>query len=272
MRNRDERVKNGLYKNFFFFFFTLLYVREVLGTFCDLAPGVSSFGLYSFIPVLITIHPGTDFVRRHECWDGRRNTNIKQTKQTECGIVCAGLIFVVDSNDRERVAEARDELTRMVAEDELRDAVLLVFANKQVRNSAVWQFLCRLPPGWEGGEHGMEKMWWWFLIPMAVVWLTPHPHPLSLSLSLSLSVRIKLETEYSLDCGVNNMGNYNQFLCVAQDLPNAMNAAEITDKLGLHSLRQRTWFIQSTCATSGDGLYEGLDWLSTALKNKAPKI
>ena len=29
-----------------------------------------------------------------------------------------------------------------------------------------------------------------------------------------------------------------------QDLPNAMNAAEITDKLGLHGLRQRTWFIQ----------------------------
>jgi signal recognition particle receptor subunit beta len=26
-----------------------------------------------------------------------------------------------------------------------------------------------------------------------------------------------------------------------QDLPNAMNAAEITDKLGLHSLRQRAW-------------------------------
>ena len=47
-----------------------------------------------------------------------------------------------------------------------------------------------------------------------------------------------------------------------QDLPNAMNAAEITDKLGLHSLRQRTWYIQSTCATSGDGLYEGLEWVS----------
>lgn len=44
----------------------------------------------------------------------------------------AGLIFVVDSNDRERVNEAREELTRMLAEDELRDAVLLVFANKQV--------------------------------------------------------------------------------------------------------------------------------------------
>ncbi|KAG5244632.1 hypothetical protein IMY05_005G0005200 [Salix suchowensis] len=95
-----------------------------------------------------------------------------------------GLIFVVDSNDRDRVVEARDELHRMLNEDELRDAVLLVFANKQ-------------------------------------------------------------------------------------DLPNAMNAAEITDKLGLHSLRQRHWYIQSTCATSGDGLYEGLDWLSNNIANKA---
>lgn len=39
---------------------------------------------------------------------------------------------MVDSNDRERVNEAREELMRMLAEDELRDAVLLVFANKQV--------------------------------------------------------------------------------------------------------------------------------------------
>ena len=43
-----------------------------------------------------------------------------------------GLIFVVDSNDRERIGEAREELFRMLNEDELRDAVLLVFANKQV--------------------------------------------------------------------------------------------------------------------------------------------
>jgi hypothetical protein len=41
---------------------------------------------------------------------------------------------VVDSNDRERIGEAREELSRMLGEDELRDAVLLVFANKQVRN------------------------------------------------------------------------------------------------------------------------------------------
>uniref|UniRef100_A0A8R7PWJ6 ADP-ribosylation factor n=1 Tax=Triticum urartu TaxID=4572 RepID=A0A8R7PWJ6_TRIUA len=42
-----------------------------------------------------------------------------------------GLIFVVDSNDRERVVEARDELHRMLNEDELRDAVLLVLALQQ---------------------------------------------------------------------------------------------------------------------------------------------
>ncbi len=28
-----------------------------------------------------------------------------------------------------------------------------------------------------------------------------------------------------------------------QDLPNAMNAAEITDKLGLHNLRGRNWCV-----------------------------
>ncbi|GAV64006.1 Arf domain-containing protein, partial [Cephalotus follicularis] len=94
-----------------------------------------------------------------------------------------GLIFVVDSNDRERVSEARDELHRMLSEDELRDAVLLVFANKQ-------------------------------------------------------------------------------------DLPNAMSVSEITDKLGLHSFRQRRWYIQSACATSGQGLYEGLDWLSSSISIK----
>ncbi len=42
-----------------------------------------------------------------------------------------GLIFVVDSNDRERVQEAREELSKMLEEDELRDAIILIFANKQ---------------------------------------------------------------------------------------------------------------------------------------------
>ncbi len=47
------------------------------------------------------------------------------------------LIFVVDCNDRDRVKEARDELHQMLEEDELKDAVLLVFANKQVNEICI---------------------------------------------------------------------------------------------------------------------------------------
>jgi ADP-ribosylation factor protein 1 len=50
-----------------------------------------------------------------------------------------GVIFVVDSNDRERVSEAREELQRMLNEDELRDALLLVFANKQDLPVSNWR-------------------------------------------------------------------------------------------------------------------------------------
>lgn len=91
-----------------------------------------------------------------------------------------GLIFVVDSNDRERIGEANDELHKMLQEEELSDAYLLVFANKQ-------------------------------------------------------------------------------------DLPNAFSVSELTDKLGLHSIKSRQWYVQATCATQGTGLYEGLDWLSNEL-------
>lgn len=65
---------------------------------------------------------------------GLENSNVFVTsyRSTREKLLFAGLIFVVDSNDRERVGEAREELMRMLAEDELRDAVLLVFANKQV--------------------------------------------------------------------------------------------------------------------------------------------
>ncbi|KAJ4137989.1 Arf GTPase arf1 [Fusarium oxysporum] len=42
-----------------------------------------------------------------------------------------GVIFVVDSNDRSRIGEAREVMQRMLNEDELRNAAWLVFANKQ---------------------------------------------------------------------------------------------------------------------------------------------
>jgi len=94
-----------------------------------------------------------------------------------------GLIFVVDSNDRERIDEAKQELHRIINDREMRDALLLVFANKQ-------------------------------------------------------------------------------------DLPQAMSPAEITDKLALHRLRDRNWFVQPSCATTGDGLLDGLTWLNQNVKSK----
>ena len=42
-----------------------------------------------------------------------------------------GLIFVVDSNDKDRIDDAAEELKKMIAEEELKDCVLLVMANKQ---------------------------------------------------------------------------------------------------------------------------------------------
>ncbi|WCJ17784.1 ADP-ribosylation factor [Euphorbia peplus] len=98
-----------------------------------------------------------------------------------------GVIFVVDSNDRERITEARIELHRILGDRELKDAKLLVLANKQ-------------------------------------------------------------------------------------DSPNAMCADEVADKLGLHPLLERCWYIQSSSALLGHGLYEGLNWLSNSLSYKAANL
>lgn len=53
-----------------------------------------------------------------------------------------------------------------------------------------------------------------------------------------------------------------------QDLPNAMSAAEITESLGLHGIKNRQWTIFQTSAIKGQGLYEGLDFLVEALKKR----
>mmetsp|Transcript_102558 Transcript_102558/g.142957 ORF Transcript_102558/g.142957 Transcript_102558/m.142957 type:complete len:181 (+) Transcript_102558:92-634(+) len=94
-----------------------------------------------------------------------------------------GLIFVVDSSDRDRINDARDELHHMLGEPEMEKAALLVLANKQ-------------------------------------------------------------------------------------DLPNAMSASDVMHALELQKMQHRKWFIQATSAPTGDGLYEGLDWLSRALCSK----
>ena len=48
-----------------------------------------------------------------------------------------------------------------------------------------------------------------------------------------------------------------------------MNCIEITDKLRLPRLSKVNWHIQASCAVTGDGLREGLDWLALQLDSKS---
>jgi len=53
------------------------------------------------------------------------------------------------------------------------------------------------------------------------------------------------------------------------DLPQNLSVAEVVDKMGLTSnpaLKQVHWHVQGACATTGQGLYEGLSWLSNSMR------
>ncbi|KAI4178735.1 MAG: hypothetical protein L6R41_008245, partial [Letrouitia leprolyta] len=84
-----------------------------------------------------------------------------------------GLIFVIDSNDRARIDEARQELHRIILDREMKEALLLVFANKQ-------------------------------------------------------------------------------------DIPGAMTPNEVQERLKLAQLKDKIWYVVPSCATTGEGLFEGL--------------
>ena len=88
---------------------------------------------------------------------------------------------MVDSQDKDRVGISKQELLAMLEEDELKKAILCVFANKQ-------------------------------------------------------------------------------------DMEGAMTAAEVSNALGLSSLKTRTWSIFKTSAVKGEGLEEAMDWLVEAIK------
>lgn len=51
------------------------------------------------------------------------------------------VVFVVDSSHRDRVSEAYSELAKLLTEKELRDALLLIFANKQILVIWFYSFL-----------------------------------------------------------------------------------------------------------------------------------
>lgn len=53
-----------------------------------------------------------------------------------------------------------------------------------------------------------------------------------------------------------------------QDLPGALSEAQVAEGLGLSGIKTRPWSIFKTSAVKGEGLFEGLDWLSATLKSR----
>ncbi|KAF3670062.1 ADP-ribosylation factor 1 [Capsicum annuum] len=92
------------------------------------------------------------------------------------------IIYVVDSSDTDRLVVAKEEFHAILEEEELKGAVVLIYANKQ-------------------------------------------------------------------------------------DLPGALDDAAVTESLELHKIKSRQWAIFKTSAIKGEGLFEGLDWLSNTLKS-----
>lgn len=51
-----------------------------------------------------------------------------------------------------------------------------------------------------------------------------------------------------------------------QDIKNSMTAAEISQQLNLTSIKEHPWHIQACCALTGEGLYQGLEWIVSNIK------
>eukprot|EP00490_Sorites_sp_Unknown_P019827 CAMPEP_0114683082 /NCGR_PEP_ID=MMETSP0191-20121206/57445_1 /TAXON_ID=126664 /ORGANISM="Sorites sp." /LENGTH=197 /DNA_ID=CAMNT_0001963855 /DNA_START=33 /DNA_END=626 /DNA_ORIENTATION=+ len=53
-----------------------------------------------------------------------------------------------------------------------------------------------------------------------------------------------------------------------QDLPQAISVKSLAERLDLSKIKNREWHVQGCCAVKGEGLYEGLDWLSNAIDRR----
>ena len=54
------------------------------------------------------------------------------SRERPAPLTLQAIIYVVDSSDTERIGISREEFHAILSEDELKDALVLVYANKQV--------------------------------------------------------------------------------------------------------------------------------------------
>eukprot|EP00929_Paragymnodinium_shiwhaense_P065813 TRINITY_DN32971_c0_g1_i1.p1 TRINITY_DN32971_c0_g1~~TRINITY_DN32971_c0_g1_i1.p1 ORF type:complete len:202 (-),score=56.29 TRINITY_DN32971_c0_g1_i1:406-1011(-) len=121
---------------------------------------------------------------RMTVWDLGGQEKMRRNLWKQFYMGTQGVIFVIDSSDVDRLEDACEELQQMLRAEELRQAVVLVYANKQ-------------------------------------------------------------------------------------DLPHAVPASELTERLRrqyAETFSRRQWLVQPTCAISGQGVLEGLDWLAGAMQ------
>lgn len=53
-----------------------------------------------------------------------------------------------------------------------------------------------------------------------------------------------------------------------QDLSTSLPPSELAEALGLHSIKDRAWQIQSCTAINGVGIKEGMEWACKSVKKK----
>mmetsp|Transcript_23304 Transcript_23304/g.65048 ORF Transcript_23304/g.65048 Transcript_23304/m.65048 type:complete len:203 (-) Transcript_23304:179-787(-) len=117
---------------------------------------------------------------RMTVWDLGGQEKMRRNLWRQFYMGTQAIIFVLDSSDRDRIEDALEELQQMVRAEELRQATVLVYANKQ-------------------------------------------------------------------------------------DLPHALTAEDLRERLHHVALGNRQWTVQPTCAVTGEGVLEGLDWLASRL-------
>merc|ERR1712187_1053684 len=69
------------------------------------------------------------------------------------------------------------------------------------------------------------------------------------------------------DFTVFDVGGQADLLVFAnkQDMKGALSREKVTAELGLEGFPRRTWLVQPVCASTGDGLLEGFEWLATTI-------
>lgn len=149
------------------------------------------------------------------------------------------MIFVVDSTDRQRIEDTNgcgnsgsDHLHRILQDDVMKDVAVLIMANKQDLPNAM---------SVDEVQDKLQMTQWTIHSPELLMSLREETF-----LKLLPESIINILSEYTphRQCGpVRNGGNGTQTKC----------------------------FIVGTCATTGDGLYEGLDCLSQTLNQTIKK-